>query len=297
VGLRSGLPPSRVELDARLVLDAAGRATTLWPDQAPLAVSFFELPAWEPPSGYRIPAWLRPPETMVPGIVPLELLLARTDTDAVLVTGLRAYPTGLEFTLTVRPRPDLPGPGRHEPGGPHRSVRFRDLQLALRFADGRTPSNDPRRWPRTFETEQPDPPFLYFHGAGGCEGRWGSGHWLWGLPRRGRWPSCAGGRPVGSRRPGWRSTPAGAGGRRPSRRRLAGGRLRPPAGLVQGRWLVHTGTGGLGERKRPSVTWIVVLLLILGAVAAVVVRIDALDRDKPAELSLAQRWKAMGGGG
>jgi hypothetical protein len=169
VGLRSGLPPSRVELDARLVLDAAGRATTLWPDQAPLAVSFFELPAWEPPSGYRIPAWLRPPETMVPGIVPLELLLARTDTDAVLVTGLRAYPTGLEFTLTVRPRPDLPGPGRHEPGGPHRSVRFRDLQLALRFADGRTPSNDPRRWPRTFETEQPDPPFLYFHGAGGCE--------------------------------------------------------------------------------------------------------------------------------
>ena len=195
MGLRSGLPPSRVELDARLVLDAAGRATTLWPDQAPLAVSFFELPAWEPPSGYRIPAWLRPPETMVPGIVPLELLLARTDTDAVLVTGLRAYPTGLEFTLTVRPRPDLPGPGRHEPGGPHRSVRFRDLQLALRFADGRTPSNDPRRWPRTFETEQPDPPFLYFHGAGGCEGRWGSGHWLWGLPPPGplafvcRWPA------------------------------------------------------------------------------------------------------------
>jgi hypothetical protein len=45
------------------------------------------------------------------------------------------------------------------------------------------------------------------------------------------------------------------------------------------------------------VTWIVVLLLILGAVAAVVIRIDALDRDKPAELSLAQRWKAMGGGG
>ena len=28
----------------------------------------------------------------------------------------------------------------------------------LRFADGHTPSNYPGRWPRTFETEQPDRP-------------------------------------------------------------------------------------------------------------------------------------------
>jgi hypothetical protein len=46
------------------------------------------------------------------------------------------------------------------------------------------------------------------------------------------------------------------------------------------------------------VTWIIVLLLILGACAAVVLRIEALTRDpdKPAEPSLAQRWRAMGGG-
>ena len=43
--------------------------------------------------------------------------------------------------------------------------------------------------------------------------------------------------------------------------------------------------------------WIVVLLLILGAAAAVGLRIEALTwRDKPAEAPLAQRWKAMGGG-
>ena len=83
------------------------------------------MPAWEPPSGYRIPAWLRPPETMIPGIVPVELLLARTDTDAVLVTDLRAYPTGLEFALTARPHPDqlqrsLAGaPLRRRPDGKH----------------------------------------------------------------------------------------------------------------------------------------------------------------------------------
>jgi hypothetical protein len=45
------------------------------------------------------------------------------------------------------------------------------------------------------------------------------------------------------------------------------------------------------------VTWIIILLLILGASAAVGLRIEALTwRDKPAEPSLAQRWKAMGGG-
>ncbi len=144
-------------------------------------MSFFELPAWQPPSGYRIPAWLRPPETMVPGIVPVELLLARTDTHAVLVTDLRAYPTGLEFALTGRPHPDQVHQRRHDPARPHRNL-FRNLWLELRFADGRTVSTDPRSWPRSFETEQPDPPFLYYHGAGGCERGWRSGHWLWGLP-------------------------------------------------------------------------------------------------------------------
>ena len=43
-------------------------------------------------------------------------------------------------------------------------------------------------------------------------------------------------------------------------------------------------------------TWIIVLLLILGASAAAGLRIDARLRDKPAEPPLAQRWKAMGGG-
>jgi hypothetical protein len=145
-------------------------------------MSFFEMPVWQPPSGYRIPAWLRPPEAIVPGIVPVELLLARTDTDAVLVTGLRAYPTGLDFVLTVRSRPGQPGQHRHDPDRPHRYLRYRDLRLELRFADGRAVSNDPRRWPRTFETEQPDPPFLYFHGGSGSERGWRSRHWLWGLP-------------------------------------------------------------------------------------------------------------------
>jgi hypothetical protein len=144
-------------------------------------MSFFAMPAWQPPSGYRIPTWLRPPEAMVPGIVPVELLLARTDTHAVLVTDLRAYPTGVEFVLTVRPRPGQPDPGRHNPDRPP-SFAYHDLWLELRFADGHTASNHPRHWPRTFETEQPDPPLLYYHGGSGSERGWRSRHWLWGLP-------------------------------------------------------------------------------------------------------------------
>jgi hypothetical protein len=157
-------------------------------------MSFFVMPAWQPPTGYRIPAWLRPPETMVPGIVPVELLLARTDTHAVLVTDLRAYPTGLEFALTARPHPDQLQQPHHDPDLPYR-LMYRDLWLELRFADGQTVSTDPRSWPRTFETEQPDPPFLYYHGAGGSERGWRSPHWLWGLPPPGpltficRWPA------------------------------------------------------------------------------------------------------------
>jgi hypothetical protein len=68
--------------------------------------------------------------------------------------------------------------------------------LELRFGDGQRPSNDPRRWPRTFETEQPDPPLLYYDGGSGSERGWRSPHWLWGLPPPGplafvcSWPTA-----------------------------------------------------------------------------------------------------------
>ena len=155
-------------------------------------MSFFELPAWQPPSGYRIPAWLRPPQGIIPGIVPLELLLAHSDTHAVLVTGLHVYPTGLDFVLAARRRPGQPHQHHRDRFRDH--LEFRSLRLELRFADGRTVSNDPRRWPRTFETQEPDPPMLYHHGGGGGSDRgWRSHHWLWGLPPPGPlafvWPA------------------------------------------------------------------------------------------------------------
>ena len=70
-------------------------------------MSFFEplSPPWRPPTDYRAPAWARGPEDMVPGVVPVALLVARTDTHAVLIDGLLVYPTGFDFDLAVRRHP------------------------------------------------------------------------------------------------------------------------------------------------------------------------------------------------
>lgn len=149
-------------------------------------MSFFEPPPWRPPREYRAPGWSRGPEGTIPGIVPVELLLARTDTHAVLVDGLLVYPTGFDFDLAVRRRPGQPRQHRQR-----MRLWDEDLRLEVRFADGRTADNDPRRWPHSSGDQPPDPPLLYqsTRGAGG-------GHlWLWGLPPPGpltfacQWPA------------------------------------------------------------------------------------------------------------
>jgi hypothetical protein len=134
-----------------------------------------------------MPAWSRGPEGTVPGVVPVELLVARTDTYAVLVGGLLVYPTGFDFDLAVRRRPGRPREYRD-----HHERSWDDhLRLEVRFADGRAADNDFRRWPRTSGDQAPDPPLLY-QSTVGDDG----GHvWLWGLPPPGpltfacRWPA------------------------------------------------------------------------------------------------------------
>lgn len=122
---------------------------------------------------------------MVPGAVAVALLVARTDTHAVLVDGLLAYPTGFDFDLVVRRRPGRPRvrfDPEHDWDGP---------RLEIRFADGRSADNDPRRWPDTSGDQAPDPPLLY-QSTRSPDG----GHvWLWGLPPPGplvfacQWPA------------------------------------------------------------------------------------------------------------
>jgi hypothetical protein len=120
---------------------------------------------------------------MIPGVVPVALLVARTDTHAVLVDGLLVYPTGFDFDLAVRRRPGHPRHAEHRWGD--------GLRLEVRFDDGRSADNGPRRWPHLTGDQPPDPPLLY-QSTSGPDG----GHvWLWGLPPPGpltfacEWPT------------------------------------------------------------------------------------------------------------
>jgi hypothetical protein len=98
--------------------------------------------------------------------------------------------------------------------------------------------------------------------------------------------------------------PAGSRPRVGSHTAVTGNRPHPHERWSQSRhehalvlWCWPLQAGRSGREKEPPVSWIITLLLILAAAAAVGLRIEALTwRDKPAEPPLAQRWRAMGGG-
>lgn len=89
----------------------------------------------------RQPVWAAAPDDVVPGTVQVDLVLGRSDNAVVLLTGVRAFPTGLQIDLAVRirqwdPRRDLAGEllsFRNDPDAPSRAGR---LMWGLGFADG-----------------------------------------------------------------------------------------------------------------------------------------------------------------
>jgi hypothetical protein len=65
-------------------------------------MGFFEsIPQPPPPEPVRRhrPRWMRP-DAVIPGLVPAELVLVRTEQVAVAVGGVRAYPNGFELSAT-----------------------------------------------------------------------------------------------------------------------------------------------------------------------------------------------------
>ena len=154
-------------------------------------MSFFESipertpPPPEPPR--RRPAWQRP-DAVLPGSVPAELVLIRTEQVAVAVGSVRAYPNGFEFTVHVRWRgagdTDWPYHGgpfeRHgnRRGGPASEDA---LRLGVLYADGRraattggSPWRDPDAEPGRLVLEQ--------GGGGGNDRSWDSDFWVYPLP-------------------------------------------------------------------------------------------------------------------
>jgi hypothetical protein len=157
---------------------------------------FFDVPAPpEPPPEprYRLPPWLGPPRGELPGVVPFELVLARTERVAVCLAALRAYSTGFLVDLVTLSAEDdealdpelFP---HHRRGRPTEGLRF-----GLEFADGRRATN--LGFPPGSRSESPDGPVLHPRGGGGGGGQWHQEQWAWPLPPPGslafvcEWPA------------------------------------------------------------------------------------------------------------
>lgn len=150
------------------------------------------------------PVWLNPPEDVLPAVVPVELVLGQSPTTVVMLSGLRAFPTGLHMSLGIRihgavQRRDLSaevfdGPYGHDMAPDWQAGR---LKWGFELADGRRVTNvDP--WPQQPNQDhsrphgpddgkwEPDRPVL--SGGGGSSGGRSADrvYWLWPLPPPGR---------------------------------------------------------------------------------------------------------------
>lgn len=156
-----------------------------------------------------MPDWMGPPVGALPGVVSLEVVLAKTDDVAVAVTRASAYPTGLEFDLVTIGGPGARGldpllfEGRmHHRRGDGGALPPEMLRFGVEYPDGRRATNvgtHPFALLDEDEDEDgppsPKAPVLIEHGGGGGGGNWRQSMWLWPLPGQGtltlacEWPA------------------------------------------------------------------------------------------------------------
>jgi hypothetical protein len=168
-------------------------------------MSFFEPPPRTTASVFRaeavsLPAWLGPPHNVLPGIAPVELVIARANETVVAIAGIRAFPEGFAFTLSLRLRPHLAQEARQFPylldcaavegdALPNEFLRF-----GVQFSDGRKATNLDRP-PYNLEGQGPERPVLNQLGGAGGGSAWDMEQWVWPLPSAGplafvcEWPS------------------------------------------------------------------------------------------------------------
>jgi hypothetical protein len=136
------------------------------------------------------------PDGVLPGVAPVELLIASNERAAVYVGRCSAYPTGFELEVRVLLAadadldPSLNGP-HHRPG---RGSNYEEmLKFGLEFSDGRKVTNVS---PFPPGPEKPEEPVLWPQGGGGGGGRWRQDFWVWPLPPTGplafvcEWPAA-----------------------------------------------------------------------------------------------------------
>jgi hypothetical protein len=156
------------------------------PEQAP-----------EPPRRTQ-PEWFGPPSGTLPGVIPLELVLARSALAAVCVTRLSVYPTRFAFDLLTLSDADASEDfDPHLMGIRHRRGRMAggdtQLRLGIQFSDGAKATNVGAAPGFAGREEKPPAPVLHPQGGGGAPGGWRLGYWVWPLPPQARSRSFASG--------------------------------------------------------------------------------------------------------
>ena len=167
---------------------------------------FFEPPpAPDEPSELKPrPPWLNAPEGTLPGIVALELVLARNDRAAVCVTHAAAYSTGfgvelVTITLAGNLNPNMFGPisfRRLQALHAGEGVPPELLRFGIEFADGSKATNTASLFPGPPGDEPPPGPVLRPRGGRGGGASWHQQIWVWPLPPPGplafvcEWPAA-----------------------------------------------------------------------------------------------------------
>lgn len=150
---------------------------------------FFEVPPPPPvqPRDRRPRPWEQP-LNVVGQEVPLEVVIARSTTIAVILGDMTAYPNGFAFTVSVRSKPGHPmdsdslGPGRRRAQQAEGQVD--DIfRFDIEFADGSLVTNHDTIG--IGSPNRPKPPILIGGGGGGGDRRYDFSFWVWPLPRPG----------------------------------------------------------------------------------------------------------------
>jgi hypothetical protein len=158
-------------------------------------------PPPEPPRREQ-PEWFGPPSGTLPGVVALELVLARSALAAVCVTRISAYPAGFAFELlTLSDADSSEDLDPHLMGFRHRRARAEgsdtQLRLGVQFSDGAKATSVGPRPGFAGRDEKPAAPVLHPQGGGGAPGGWRLGYWVWPLPPAGplafvcEWPAAS----------------------------------------------------------------------------------------------------------
>lgn len=132
------------------------------------------------------PLWVKP-EREIGGAVAYEALVARSAEAAVGISGLLAYRTGFQFTVTAALRPGrtseqewqiLHWRGQYDSD----TAPERFLSLTIGYSDGRTGSNLDNSQPTVSE---PSEIYLEPSGGTGIPTRFDMTYWVWPLPPEG----------------------------------------------------------------------------------------------------------------